>query len=205
MNTRIALYGGSFDPIHLGHLIASRSIAEQLHLSKVVLIPARQSPLKTNRAVSEPEHRLAMARLAVEGDPFFEVSDAEVHRPGPSFTIDTVTSFRQTLPPDADLFWIIGADSLPELPSWRRVADLVRLVQIVTAARPGWSPPPRDDLAAMIGPIAAQSLLDHCCRTPQIDISSSDIRNRVRAGLPIRYLVPDGVASYIASHKLYMR
>jgi len=204
MNTRVALYGGSFDPIHHGHLIASRGIAEQLHLSKVVLIPALQPPHKTNRTISEPQHRLAMARLAVEGDPLFEVSDIELHRPGPSYTIDTVMAFRQALGPAVDLFWIIGADSLPELPTWRRIAELVQLAKIVTAARPGWTPPPRETLAATGGPAAAQMLLNHCCPTPRIDISSSDIRDRVRSGRSIRYLVPSEVASYIQSQRLYL-
>ncbi len=203
MNTRVALYGGSFDPIHVGHLIAARSVAEQLDIRRIVLVPALQPPHKTGRLISEARHRLAMSRLAVERDPLFEVSDVELRRPGPSYTIDTVTAFRGEMEPGVELYWIIGADSLPDLPSWRRIAELVKLVNIVTAARPGWHPPSIDELAAIVGPEAARSLLKHCCRTPEIEISSTQIRNRVRAGLSIRYLVPPSVASYIDAEGLY--
>lgn len=203
MSARIGLYGGSFDPIHFGHLIAARSVAEQIGLSKVVLIPARQSPNKADRPITAPYHRLAMTRLAVEGDALFDVSDMELQRPGPSYTIDTVLAFRGQFGPGTEFFWIIGADSLPDLPSWRRITELVKLAQIVTAARPGWQPPNTDTLAAIVGLDAARSLLKHCCPTAEIDISSTDIRSRLQAGLSIRYLVPSEVASYIHLHQLY--
>jgi nicotinate-nucleotide adenylyltransferase len=133
----------------------------------------------------------------------FEVSDVELHRAGPSYTIDTVSHFRGRLGDSAELFWIIGADSLPELPTWRRIAELVGMVQIVTARRPGSRLPDMADLASMVGPTQAQALLDRCVETPEIDISSTEIRRRVVAGLSIRYLVPDLVASYITQQGLY--
>jgi nicotinate-nucleotide adenylyltransferase len=203
MPDRTGLYGGSFDPIHFGHLISARSIAEQLNLSRIFLIPAPRPPHKTASQLTDARHRLAMARLAVQGDPLFEVSDVELHRAGPSYTIDTVSHFRDRLGGSAELFWIIGADSLPELPTWRRVAELVCMVQIVTARRPGSRLPDVANLAAAVGPGPAQALLDRCVETPEIDISSTDIRRRVTAGLPVRYLLPNLVASYITQEGLY--
>ena len=203
MPERIGLYGGSFDPIHFGHLISARSIAEQINLSRVILVPAPRPPHKTASQLTDARHRLAMARLAVQGDPLFEVSDVELHRAGPSYTIDTVGHFRSLLGEAAELFWIIGADSLPELPSWRRVGELVKIVQIVTARRPGSRLTDMANLSAAVGAAQAQALLEHCVETPEIDISSTDIRRRVSVGLPIRYLVPDLVGSYITQEGLY--
>jgi nicotinate-nucleotide adenylyltransferase len=201
---RIGLYGGSFDPIHFGHLICAQSIAEQINLTRVVLILSPRPPHKTGRRLTDAEHRLAMARLAVEGDPLFEVSEIELHRAGPSFTIDTVGAFRAQVGTEAELFWIIGADSLPELPTWRRVSELVRAVHIVTAKRPGSRSADSAALAAAVGQAQARALLDHCIETPEIGISSTDIRKRVAIGQSIRYMVPEAVGSYIKQKSLYI-
>lgn len=203
MTQRIGLYGGSFDPIHFGHLISARSLAEQLALDRVVLIPSPRPPHKNAVELTDARHRLEMARLAVEGDPLFEVSDVELHRSGPSYTFDTVTHFRQRLGEGADLFWFIGADSLPELPTWYRVSELVHIIRIVTAARPGWTPPDPATLTAAVGRDAAVRLLHDLLETPRIDISATDIRARTAAGKSIRYLVPEPVTSYIDAHRLY--
>lgn len=205
MNQRIGLYGGSFDPIHFGHLISARCIAEQIGLDRVILIPSARPPHKQGQAITDPKHRLAMTRLAVEGDPLFEVSEVELHRAGPSYTFDTVQQFQSVLGASADLFWIIGADSLPELPSWYRIGDLVQRVSIITARRPGFPSPDIAPLAAVVGEAYAQRLLTQCCVTPEIDISSTAIRSRAVLERPIRYLVPEGVASYILNEGLYRR
>lgn len=204
MPDRIGLYGGSFDPIHFGHLISAQSIAEQINLSRVVLVLSPRPPHKTGRRLTDAEHRLAMARLAVRGDPLFEVSDIELHRAGPSFTIDTVTAFRAQVGKEAELFWIIGADSLPELPTWRRIRDLVHAVQIVTARRPGSRLPASAALADAVGEAQAEALLERCVETPEIGISATDIRKRVAARQSIRYMVPEAVASYITKKMLYI-
>jgi len=203
MSERIGLYGGSFDPIHFGHLISARSIAEQIDLSRVILIPSARPPHKQGVWMTEAEHRLAMCRLAVHGDPLFEVSGVELNREGPSYTFDTVAHFRAQSSDTAGLFWIIGADSLPELPTWYRIADLVANVHIVTATRPGWESPSLSVLSQAVGPDHAQALLDNCHETPAIDISATDIRDRFVAGRSIHYLTPDAVASYISGHGLY--
>ncbi len=205
MGAKIGLYGGSFDPIHFGHLISARSIAEHLHLDRMILLISPRPPHKTGIRQTDAQHRLEMARLAVENEPLLEVSDAELKRDGPSYSIDTIEAFQRDLGPDATLYWVIGADSLPELPTWRRVYDLVRAARIVTATRPGFVPPSVDFLAEAVGADAAQALLDQCCPTPAIDISSTDIRNRVAQGLSIRFLVPEKVSSYIQRHGLYAR
>jgi nicotinate-nucleotide adenylyltransferase len=203
MSQRIGLYGGSFDPIHFGHLISARSIAEQLDLARIVLIPSARPPHKRSAALSDPQHRFAMAKLAVAGDPLFEVSDVELHRAGPSYTIDTIAEFRSRLEPEVELLWIIGADSLPELPTWHRIAELVAQVRIVTATRPGWRPPASGVLAAAVGPEMAEALFADCIRTPAIDISSTQIRERVASGRSIRYFTTSEVSSYIDSNRLY--
>lgn len=205
MNRRIGLYGGSFDPIHFGHLISARCIAEEAGLERVILIPSARPPHKQGRVLTDPRHRLAMARLAVEGDPLFAVSDVELHRPGPSYTYDTVMHFHATYGASAELHWIIGADSLPELPSWYRIRDLAAAVTILTARRPGSPIPEIEGLAAVVGGAVAQTLLAHCHETPEIDISSSGIRARVESGLSIRYLLPETIAGYISTAGLYQK
>ena len=205
MTQRIGLCGGSFDPIHFGHLIAARDIAERLDLSRVILIPSARPPHKEGVAIADAHHRLAMVKSAVAGDPLFDVSDVELRREGLSYTFDTVGEFGSSFGPDAVLFWIIGADSLPELPTWYRIADLVARIDIVTAARPGWEAPDEADLAKAVGAEAARRLLANCHPTSAIDISATNIRERVRAGRSIQYLTPPAVASYIEAQKLYLR
>lgn len=202
-SSSVGLYGGSFDPIHFGHIISARSIAEQLGLDRIVLIPSARPPHKLGGVKTAPEHRLAMAKLAVEGDSLFDVSDIELHREGPSYTFDTVGQFRQLLGGHVDLCWLIGGDTLPELPTWYRVRELVQAVRIVTATRPSWSPPAASVLEPAVGPEAAEALLRDCIQTPGIDISATDIRARVRDGRSTQYLLPEPVRSYIERNKLY--
>ncbi len=199
---RIGLFGGSFNPIHVGHLIASRAVAEQLCLDRLYLIPASVPPHRTAKSLAAPEHRLAMLRLAVQGEPLFEISDFEIGRAGPSYTILTVEEFGRRLGAQAELFWLIGADSLPELAHWYEAQRLVDACQIVTAARPGHEP----DLAQLrsrFSPEQVERLKAGILQTPRIDVSASEIRRRSGEGLSIRYLVPDAVADYITTHGLY--
>jgi nicotinate-nucleotide adenylyltransferase len=203
MAQSVALYGGSFDPIHFGHLIGARQIAEHFSIERVVLIPSARPPHKLKRPMTEARHRLEMTRLAVAGDSLFEVDDLELHREGPSYSIDTVFEYRRRLGPDAELYWLLGSDSLPELVTWHRAAELVKAVRMVTFTRPGWTAPDERLLAEKLGYEAAAQLLRDCVPTAQIDISATAIRDRVRAGKPIRYLVPESVASYISAHCLY--
>lgn len=197
------LFGGSFDPVHHGHLIIVRAVAEQIGAGRVWLIPAARPPHKPQRVLAPGEDRLEMCRLAVAGDVLFEVSDCELVRGGPSYTLLTVRHFARTLGVGAELFWLIGSDSLAELGSWYRVRELVNECTLVTARRSGATVPDAAALGAIVGAQAAARIQRYILPTPQIDISATEIRERVRLGRDIRYLVPPAVAEYIASRGLY--
>lgn len=201
---RILLFGGSFDPIHHGHLIIGRAVAEHLGLDRIVLIPARTPPHKAAHVLAPGEDRLQMCRLAVADDPLFEVSEWELGQPGPNYTLLTVQHFRTTTcGPSAELYWLIGMDSLAELGTWYRAAELVDACTIVTAARPGFEAPPAEFLARWFTPAQVEKLHRHVVAGPRIDIAGRDIRARVRAGRSIRYLVPEAVRRHIESRGLY--
>jgi len=189
-------FGGSFNPIHHGHLLCARAAAEAAGFERIVLIPNSMSPLKLGaNEVAAPEHRLAMCRLAVKGDDGFEVEDLELSRPGPSYTIDTARQLRRQ---GWDrVHWLIGADMVALLPKWHEPDALLKEVDFVVMARPG-HPIPRSAL-----PPAVQQLSDNLVRVKQIEISSTEVRSRVMAGKSIRYLVPPAVGDYIARHGLY--
>jgi len=199
---RIALFGGSFDPIHHGHLIVARAVAEHLDIARVILLPSRVPPHKPGVRLAAPEHRLAMVRLAIDGDTLFECSDHDLTCAGPSYTAHTVAHFRSIMP-DAELFWIIGADSLRELHTWYEPAQIVRHCRIVTAVRPGYEIGELLELAGLLPVEAIAQLRRDVIESPRIDISATDIRRRVAAGRSIRYLVPDGVHDYVATQGLY--
>lgn len=198
----ILLMGGSFDPVHNGHLVIARDARERLGLARVVLVPAAQSPFKAAGHRSTAEQRLAMLRRAVRGEPRFTVSALELRRAGPSYTIDTVRHFRRRFPA-ARLVWLIGADNVAGLPRWREAAALVTECEIWVAARGGIeSRAARRDLAAL--PAAFRSALrGRMLETRQMEVSSTEIRARAAASLSIKGLVPDAVASYISRVHLY--
>ncbi len=199
----IGLFGGSFNPVHHGHLIVARSVAEQLGLSRMILIPAAVPPHKPVANLAPAADRLEMLRLAVRGEGLFELSDAELRRPGPSYTVTTVEQFGRDLGPAAELHWLIGADSLGELVNWYQARRLIGLCRIVTAARPGWEQPDLGELRERFGPEQVERLAAGILPTPRIDISASEIRRRIRQGQSIRYLAPEPVVDYIESRRLY--
>lgn len=199
----IALFGGTFDPIHFGHLIAARAVAEHLQLDRVVLIPSANPPHKQQLMPAPAADRLEMARLAVEGDSRFEVSDIEARRSGLSYTILTVEEYRRLIGPDVPLYWIIGGDSLAELHTWYRVEDLVERCTVVTAVRPGFETPDLSLLAQRLTKTQMERVRAGVLPTPRIDISATDIRQRVRRGASIRHLTPESVRLYIERMGLY--
>ncbi len=203
MSQKIGLFGGTFNPIHFGHLIAARSVAEQLALDRVVFIPSANPPHKSVAGLIDASERLEMVRLAIADEPAFEVSDCEIRRPGPSYTIETVASFRKQLDPESEICWIIGADSLPELTTWYRVSELVDCCRIVTVSRPGWDEPDMSPLAQQFDERQIARLREGIVQTPRIDISATNIRSRVRQGRSIRYLVPEPVRTHICETGLY--
>lgn len=199
----ILLFGGSFDPIHHGHLIVCRYAAETLGAGRVVLIPGASPPHKQDVTLTPAADRLELCRLAAGGDPLFEVSDWEARQAGPNYTLHTVRRFRQTQPEQTRLYWLIGMDSLAELSSWYRVGELVALCTLVTAGRPGCEWPDRSSLVESMSAEQIRELEAHILDSPLIDISGSDIRARVRAGRSIRYLVPESVREAIEARGLY--
>lgn len=200
---RILLFGGSFDPIHNGHLIVSRHMAEQLGLTRVILIPSASPPHKQGVRLAPIADRLAMCRLVAAEDPLFEVSDWEAGRSGPNYTLLTIQHFRALLGPDVELCWLVGMDSLNELDTWYHADELVDACTIVTTARPGSTRPESAALSTRFSPPQIEKLLRHVVAGPHIDIASTDIRARVQAGQSIRYLVPEAVRGYIGQHGLY--
>jgi nicotinate-nucleotide adenylyltransferase len=186
----IGLFGGSFDPIHHGHLIVAQVAREQLGLEVLRFVPAREQPLKRGKHYSSAEHRLAMLSLALAGTSGFAVETAELKRAGPSYTVDTLRDLRQS-EPGAELVLLLGADAAAELPAWHEADRVAELARIVVFGRPG------TNLSALSG-ISAR--ID----VPAINISATDVRERVRRGLPVRYWVPDAVAEYISAHRLYL-
>ena len=200
---KVGLFGGSFDPIHHGHLIAARAVGEWAGLSRVVFLPCRQPPHKHENDLLDGAHRGEMVKLAIADEPLFSFSDYDLTRQGPSFTIDTVRHFRAELGRDAELCWIIGADSLRELPTWRCVTELVEECRIITAARPGWTTDVWDDLRQTFTDEQIARLRSDVVETPLIDISATDIRRRISSGRSVRYLMPDEVISYVRENNLY--
>ncbi len=200
---RVILYGGSFDPVHHGHLIVARFVAEALHVPRVILMPSAHPPHKPIESLTPAEHRLEMCRRAVAGDDGFEVSDWECTRPGPNYTLHTVQHFREASGSATEVHWILGMDSLSELGTWYRAGELVEAGTLVTVARPGAEEPDDAALLRDFTPAQVEKLRRHVLVSPRIDISGTDIRARVAAGLSIRYLVPEPVREYIVGHGLY--
>ncbi len=197
MSLRIGLFGGSFNPIHCGHLIVARCVAEKRGLQRVIFLPSARPPHKDDRELWDASHRAEMVQLAIAGEPLFDFSDYDLIRHGPCYTIDTVLHFRKEWDADTDLSWIIGADSLAELPSWNRIHELVDACRIVTAVRPGWEAIDWDALRKVFSEPQVTRLQAGLVETPQLEISSTDIRQRIREGHSIRYLVPESVREYV--------
>jgi nicotinate-nucleotide adenylyltransferase len=198
---RIGVLGGTFDPIHVGHLIMAEGARVRLGLSQVIFVPAGQPWLKVNRTITPVIHRVEMTRRAIMGNAHFELSSVEVERSGPSYTVDTMVALRERFGGEADFFFILGCDSLAELASWKEPARLVQVCRLVAVPRLGVSFVDLSSLEALVpGVSKAVVQLD----LPIIGISSSQIRRLTAQGLSIRYLVPDGVTDYIAQEKLYV-
>lgn len=191
---KVGIFGGSFNPPHLAHLIVAERVREQFGLDQVLWIPNRIPPHKPEAGLVAPAHRLAMTRLAVEGNPAFTVSDVELRRDGVSYTLDTVRSLQEAMP-ENEYHLIIGEDSLRDFPTWHRPEEIVRRVPLIVYRRPG---------------VVIDSLPDYIsarvrfAEAPLIEISGTDIRARLRAGRSIRYLVTEPTRTYIEKHGLYL-
>jgi len=196
---RIGVLGGTFDPIHIAHLAIAEEARTQLGLDKVVFVPAGLPPHKMDVHVSPAEHRLAMVKLAIADNPHFEVSRVDIDRFGPCYTVDTIALLRKEWEPDVEIYFIMGSDSLADILTWHKPDRLIRLCRIVAVGRPGYRVD-MDELERCL-PGASQRIL--FINSPQLDVSSSEIQRRVRAGESIKYQVPEAVERYIYEHGLY--
>lgn len=183
---RIGVFGGTFDPVHVGHLAIALAALEEVPLDRVLFVLARRSPLKADGPEASEDDRLRMLEAAIADEPRFAISRLELDRPGPSYTVDTLESLRD----QGDLFLILGADAADELDKWRDPERVRELATPVVAPRPGWSPPSRADRTIAL-------------RSPLLDVSSRQLRALARSGRSLRYLVPDPVRRHIEARGLY--
>jgi len=197
---KLGIMGGSFDPIHNGHLKTAEIVYQQLGLEKIIFIPAYIAPHKIGMEYAPAEHRYQMTVLATKSNPNFEVSDIELMRKGVSYTYDTVASLYERYSDEYDLYFIIGADSLAALDTWNRVCDIMRLCTFVAATRPGFEPM-IDKLIGYFGELVRTKV--KWLETPKMDVSSTDIRQRVHDNSSIKGLVPPAVEEYIREKGLY--
>ena len=190
---KIGFMGGSFDPVHFGHLAAAQDALERVGLDRLFFVPVAQAPLKSGVVQASPEHRLAMLKVAIEGDVRFEICDFELRRGGVSYTIDTVRQLRIQFPNDT-LYWIIGADQPERLHLWGEIGELVTLVEFIVLARPRYARMERTDIPR---------LRLHQCEGHLLDISSTELRERIRQGLPVDFFMPHKTVEYIQKTGLY--
>lgn len=194
LHVKIGFLGGSFDPVHFGHLLAAQDAYEQFKLDRLVIVPAAQAPLKAHDTKSSIEDRLAMLRVATEWDTRFEVSDLELRRGGISYTIDSARHFRAQYPKD-DLYWVIGGDQLPQLHLWKDIGELAKLVEFIFLERPGYPVKAAPDIPG---------LRLHRVDGHLLAISSTELRERTRRHLSLDYFVPHKAIVYIREKELYL-
>ena len=204
MGQRIGIFGGSFDPVHNGHLEIAEAALRKHKLDRVIFVPARLQPHKPNEPHASGEQRLEMIKLAIADNPKFEASDCELRRPGKSYTIDTVKDFRSSLGADAELFLIIGSDGLRDFARWHGVQELVGLCRIIVAARPNEPLGQMDSLCAVLPADRLAELNELSMPTTANPVSATEVRRRCAAGESIAGLVPARVEDYIARNRLYV-
>ncbi len=200
---RVGILGGTFDPVHYGHLVVAEEVYATFHLAEMVFVPAGQPPHKTKEVITAAEHRLAMLELAIASNPHFTISRVELDRPGPSYTVDTLRLLRKQWGEETAIYFVIGGDSLEELLSWHDPPGILeQLTHLVAVRRPGYNESEEyyDWLEARL-PGMKQHLL--VVEAPQLEISATDLRLRVAEGRPIKYQTPDSVESYIVQYGLY--
>ena len=199
---RVGVLGGTFDPVHLAHLVVAEQCREQARLDQVWFIPAARPPHKLDRSVTSFSQRVEMLQLAIAGHPAFRVDELEKERPGVSYTADTLAQLRQ-VHPDAEFFFILGSDCLPDLVHWHEPRRVIALAGLLIVNRPGWPVWAEEKLRSELGLPPEMPLRQQVVEVPTIDFSSSDLRRRAGEGRSLRYLVPRAVECYIETHRLY--
>lgn len=197
---RVGIMGGTFDPVHLAHLVIAEAAREAFFLDLVLFIPAANPPHKQERKVADAYHRLMMTQLATCDNPAFHVSKQELERTGPSYSLLTIRELRKRFGKEAELYFITGSDTINELHTWYHVQELLQQCHFVGTTRPG-APVNEAEIIRQFGTMAEQRI--HYLAVPQMDVSSTAIRQRIRAGKSIRYLVPQAVEEYIRKEGLY--
>jgi nicotinate-nucleotide adenylyltransferase len=196
---RVGVFGGTFDPIHIGHLVSAEEAWMALKLERVVFIPAGLPPHKLDHVMSPVEHRLAMVELAIASNPHFAVSKVDIERFGPCYTVDTIELLRDEWGPGVEIYFIMGSDSLLDILTWHNPRRLIRLCRFAVVSRSGYQVD-LDELDALLPGVTSRVQM---LNAPELAISSTDIQRRVREGLSIKYQVPEAVEDYIYQHKLY--
>jgi nicotinate-nucleotide adenylyltransferase len=204
MAEKIVLFGGTFDPVHTAHIEVAQAAAKKIGAKKVILIPARRSPHKNQKPVAADNDRVAMLKLAIEGDSTLQVSTVELNRAEPSYTIDTIYQLKQKFGPDCELYWLIGADMLKSLPLWYKIIELMNECSISVMNRGGYEKPDFDSLIGKLDKEYIEKLKKNMIETPFIEISSTEIRQKLADEEDVsKYLHPD-VCDYIKKFRLYM-
>jgi nicotinate-nucleotide adenylyltransferase len=199
---KTGILGGTFDPIHNGHLAIAEEARAYLNLTEVLFLPAGQPWMKSDKSISSARHRVAMVPLAIEGRPYFKLSRIEVEHKGPSYSVDTIAKLKAQSDETSDLYFIVGWDSLAQLPRWKEPSKLIEMCFLVVVPRPGFTRPDMKALEAETPGLSKRVIL---LDKPRIDISATDIRNKVAQGLSIQQLVPEKVARYIKENGLYQK
>lgn len=199
---RIGIYGGTFNPVHMGHLIIAEQCREQARLDEVWFVPAARPPHKSDSELAAFTYRAEMLGLAIAGHPAFRVDPLELDRPGPSYTVDTLEALQKRHPAD-EFYLLIGSDCLPDLPQWREPAQIFQLAGLLIVARPAWPIWPADQIRTAIGLPPQVELRQQVVHGPLIEISSRELRRKVAERRTIRYLVPRAVECYLETHRLY--
>ena len=199
---RIGVYGGTFDPIHVGHLLLAEIAREQLELDRVLFMPAAISPLKQGQQVSDGKERVEMIKLAISGNPLFQVDDRELEREGPSYTVDTLAEMANQWP-EAELFFLMGADSLEEFHLWKSPEEICKKAEVRVLARGGYTFPDISKLEKFLPTEKLGDSKQMVIQMPQVEISASEIRQRTKEKRTIRYQVAPAVEAYIENQSLY--
>lgn len=201
--SKIALFGGTFDPVHLGHVIVAADAIELIGAEKIVFIPAKRSPLKGFLPIANDNDRLEMIALATAHENKFEVSDYELKRPAPSYTIETVKKFQADFGGNTLIYWLIGADSIGDLEYWHKIVELIDICNITTIYRAGFEPPDFSRFEKVWGRERVEKLQRNIVETSLVNISSTEIRNRLAADRDVIDMLHPAVADYINEHNLY--
>lgn len=199
----IALFGGTFDPIHFGHTTVASYAAEHIRAEKIIFIPAKRSPLKGFLPKASDEDRLKMIVLAIAGEKNFEVSDYELNKPAPSYTLETVRKFQKDYGGQTSIHWLVGADGIEDLIYWHKIVELIDACSLTTMYRAGCEPPNFAKFEQMWGRRRVEKLQQNVVQTPLINISSTEIRNKISVGQDVLSIVHHDVYGYIREHGLY--